>query len=197
MVVLVQSGVEHDDGNLVLDEGPVIAVGLELPGEVEPNRLVVVAAEEAAEAVAGARAVDFEAAVLHAADHVDVDAELDRAGGNGRRPEPALRAEHAHLFAVPKREQDRAARVELRVGERLDGFQQRGDAAGVVVRAVEDVADRAVGVAHAAVADVVVMGADDDGLVLEHRVGAREQREDVASAAIAGLEDTRRRCRRA
>ena len=50
--------------------------------------------------------------------------------------------------------------------------EQRRDAAGVVVGTVVDVADRAVGVTHAAVADVVVVGADDDEFVFQDRVGA-------------------------
>ena len=78
---------------------------------------------------------------------------------------PVPRAQQVDLLAVPEREDDRPPRLPPRAVQRVDHFEQRGDAAGVVVGAVVDVADRAVAVAATAVADVVVVGADQHVLV--------------------------------
>ena len=73
VVVVVQAGVEHDDRNLAFEERPVVAVGGELPGEIEPQRIVDRAAQQPSQAVAGARAERLQPAVAEPADHVDGD----------------------------------------------------------------------------------------------------------------------------
>src|SRR5262249_51369161 len=116
-----------------------------------------------------------------------VEAELDIVGGYRGRLEPALGAEHSHFFAVPKGEEDGAARVDLRFGECFDRFQEGGDAAGVVVGAVINDAGGAGWVAPAGGADVVVVGADDNEFVLELGIGAGERNEDAAAATVARI----------
>src|SRR5262245_19851485 len=73
----------------------------------------------------------------------------------------------------------------------LDGveyFEQTRDAASVVVGAVMDVAEWAEAVAGGAIADVIVVSADDDGLVFELRVAAFNDSDDVARGGIERLE---------
>ena len=69
--------------------------------------------------------------------------------------------------------------------DRVDRFEHRGHAAGIVVRAIVDLSDPATASAAVAAANVVVVSPDEDDLVLEFRVAALPQPEDVA---IAGAE---------
>ena len=70
----------------------------------------------------------------------------------------------------------------------VDQLEQRGDAAGVVVGAVVDVADRAVAVPPRAVADVVVVGADEDVFAAAARVGPGRLRQQVLVAGVEPLQ---------
>ena len=110
---------------------------------------------------------------------------FERHGGIGR---PVLRAEQAFFFSVPEGEQHRAA---WRFGQRREGlhdFQHAGRAAGVVVGPVVDHAGRTEAVARRAVADVVVVAADQDALVLQLRIAAGDNPQHIAVAGAERLE---------
>ena len=95
-----------------------------------------------------------------------------------------LRAQQAVLLAVPEGEQNRSPRRASAAAHMASTISNKpGHAAGVVVGAVVDVADGAVAVAPRAVADVVVVGADDDHLAAKFRVAAGNEGEDVPPAA--------------
>ena len=74
-------------------------------------------------------------------------------------------------------------------GEGLGQLEDGRGAAGVVVGAVVDLANRAAAVAPRAVANVVVMGTDDDHLALEFGIASGEQRENVAIVGGEGLKE--------
>ena len=127
--------------------------------------------------------------VAEPADHVQVQSGRDVAQGNGRMGDPVLRAQQPFLLGVPGDEQDRPLGRAGKERERLGQFQHRRRSAGVVVGAGMDVSVRAEARAPAAVADVVVMGADDDHLVAQLRIAALENRQDVAEVGCEGLEE--------
>ena len=99
--------------------------------------------------------------------------------GQGGMRDPVLGTEQALLFAVKKRQQNRPSR---RLGKQSGSTgqgEQPGRATGVVVRAVVDLADRSPAVARAAITDMVVVCADDDHLILQFRIAALNQGQDV------------------
>lgn len=105
MIVLVQAGVQHDHGDIVHDERVVVAVGFQLPVEIQQQlRYVVLPAHQLPQAGAGARSEHDELRVAQAADHVGIDHDWDTLQGHGRMIDPVLRAEQAFLFAVPEGE---------------------------------------------------------------------------------------------
>ncbi len=66
-------------------------------------------------------------------------------------------------------------------------FEHARGPAGVVVGAGIDRPRRVV-VARATVAQMIIMGADDDHLIIERRIASRQQGEDIAVALAKGLE---------
>ena len=91
-------------------------------------------------------------------------------------------AEFAHLFAGEGDEEDGAFGARAG-GEDFGGFDDRGDARGVVHGAVVDV----VAVDGPADAEVIEMGADDDVFVLELAVGAFEFRPMTFWVSMVGI----------
>jgi hypothetical protein len=71
--------------------------------------------------------------------------------------------------------------------EGVDDFEERRNAAGIVVGAVVDVAERAIAVGPIAVADMIVVSADDDIFVAELRVGSAQHADDVLITGIEAL----------
>ncbi len=98
-----------------------------------------------------------------------------------------FRAEQALFFTVPEGKQDRPLGSLGQFAEGLDHLQHRGHAAGIIVGSVMNQSDRAVTVAPAAVAHVVVMSTDDQHILFELRIAALEQPEDVAVSRTEGL----------
>ena len=87
------------------------------------------------------------------------------------------RADQAELFGAEQRDDERAARAASR-RERARQTEDHGRAGGVVVRAgVDDAIDAT---------EMIVVGADDDGLVGERRVGAGQDSHDVRAAHFVG-----------
>src|SRR6476660_2030604 len=75
----------------------------------------------------------------------------------------------------------------------LDGvedFEETGDAAGIVVGTVVDVAEWPIAVCRAAVADVIVMRPNDNHLLFELRVAPFHQPQDVARRTVEALKVT-------
>ncbi|MGC4005345.1 MAG: hypothetical protein QM811_20375 [Pirellulales bacterium] len=188
VIQLVQAGVQHHDRNLRFEERMMIAVGLHHPGVVQLQRVVDVAVrDQPSPADRGARAVDLDLFVAQPTDHIEIDACLELSERDGRIFEPVFRAEQVDFFAVPKRDDERAFRRDRQRADRLDQFQHRGRAAGVVVGAVMDVTDRTVAVFSRAVADVIVVRTDQDVFVAQLRVRAFDYADDVPQRAVERL----------
>ena len=101
--------------------------------------------------------------------------------------EPEFRAEQTLFLSIPQCEQDRPSRRRFQFSECLGDGEESRRAAGVVVRAVVDEADRSVTVAAIAIADVVIMGADDDNLRFKFGVGSFNLCQDVSAAGVERL----------
>ena len=123
-----------------------------------------------------AEALDFKKAEgKEGEEHVHVEVGDDALLGNGGFGGEVLGAEFAEFFAGEGNEEDGA--FEVLGAEECGGFDEGGDAAGVVHGAVVD----GVAVEFAADAEVVKVGGDDDVLVFKLWVGAGEEADDVAA----------------
>jgi len=181
---------KHDRGNAGHDEGVVIGVFLDLPVEGEfkgrPRRRVVVGPHDRiAEAHGRATSEDLDAVAPQSADHVEVHAEhrIEVHERGGSHPDEVPRSEQALLFAVPEGDEQRPPGTGRQHLQGLGKLQEPGDTGGVVIGAVVHEAEGAVAVAGVAVADMVVVGADDDDLPGEGGIAAPDEREDVPHAA--------------
>ena len=63
----------YSERNLLLEKGPVVAVVLIFPVEIEPRFVQAGGAHEFPEPGATAGATDFDSTVRHATDHIDID----------------------------------------------------------------------------------------------------------------------------
>ena len=103
--------------------------------------------------------------------------------------DPILRSEQALLFPVEADEQQRSLGPFRQQGECLGQFQQGCHPAGIVVGAVVNLTDRAAAVPLVSPADVVVMRAEDDHLVVQLWVASLLDRQHVAQIGRKGLEE--------
>ncbi len=81
----------------------------------------------------------------------------------------------------------RALGLGIELGTRLGHFQQRRRATGVIVGAVVDITCRAETVAGVAVADVIVVSANQHDLFFQRWVAAVDLGQDIARIGIEGL----------
>ena len=107
-----------------------------------------------------------------AADHVEVQVQRDRGLGDRRIGHERSRAVEAGLLGIERGDHDRVKGLVTR--ERGRGRDERGDARGVVVRAVE----------HLAVADpeVIVVRRHHDRVITI--LGARNESDQIDAAAV-------------
>ena len=190
MIVLVHAGVKQQHGNVVLEEGIMIGVGLQAPRELDPQAdAVVVAAQQPPPSAAAPRADHNQVVIAEPPDHVQVQPGRHAIQRDRRMGDPMLRAQQPLLLPVPIGEKDRPLRRLGENRERLCQLEHGGRAAGVVVGAGMNLPVGIEAQAAAAVADVVVMGADHDHLVAQFRIAARQHRQDVAAVRVEGLEE--------
>ena len=98
-----------------------------------------------------------------------------------------FRAQEALLLAVKEHKQDRSPGSNRQAGKSAGQLENARGAAGIVVGAGIDRPRRVV-VAGAAMAQMIVMGADDDRLILEQGIASRQKGEDIAVVVAKRLE---------
>src|SRR5438034_1620940 len=129
----------------------MIAVGLQLP--IEENRgrsFAVRLTYQAPQARAGARADDLELSLFHPPDHVQIDVERHLRKGDCRPANPMPRAKKSSLLRVPAGEQNGPSGGSGKPLDRVEQLQQASHAAGIVIGAIVDIAERAEAVSCAA-----------------------------------------------
>ena len=190
VVLVVESGVKHHGGDASLDEGEMIGVVGDVPVEDEFEsgrvaRSLVRGDNRPPQTFRGAGAKNLEPPATQPADHVEVYRERDPEMGQGRRacPQEVVRPQQSFLLAIPEGEEDRAAEPFGEMVHRLGQLEEPGDAGGVVVGSVVDVAERTVAVVGVAVADVVEVCSDHDEFPGQDGVAATEDRHYVAHPA--------------
>ena len=192
VVLVVQAGVKHDGRNPGRDERVVIRVVGDLPVEHQFQvRFGIRRHDRATERLGRAGTVDLDPLPSQSANHVEIQREDDLPLGNrrGTHPEEVVGTQQTLLLPVPKRDQHRSPRPARQLAEGLGQFDQSGDTRGVVVGAVVNQTGGAEAIVGCSVADVVVVGADDDHLAGDGRIAARQEGEDVPHAAER-LEET-------
>ena len=160
-------------GDLPLVEGEVVGVGLDFPREFDfqaPVRILL--ACQPPQAVTHPRADDDQMVAAEAADHVEIQHQGQAFRGQRRMVEPIAGAHEPFFFGVPESEKHAALGALAEKGQRPGQHQHAGSAAGIVVGAVVNIADGAEAVVAMAVADVIVVRADQDHLVLELGIAA-------------------------
>ena len=188
MIALVQIGVQKERGNAVIVERVMIGIGHHLPGEIQRQAAVLVAQARHSPQTGGrARTENEHALGPQRADHVEIEHEFDAAQRQGRIGRPMFRAQQALLLAVEANEQDRSPGSNRHAGKGPGQFEDARSAAGIIVGAGIDRPRRVV-VAGATMAQMIVMGAHDDRLILECGIAPRQQGEDVAVVIAERLE---------
>ena len=129
-----------------------------------------------------------------AADHVDVELSDDAIERHGGMLRVVGRAPQAVLLAGVPDEQQRSLRTRLQARRGFRHRQQRGRAGAVVIRAVVNhIGARAAvrGSAAAGHADVIVVRAERDVFILQLRIAAPHDRDDVLRRAPASRSSPR------
>lgn len=180
MVIVVKTCEGVNEGNTLQVEGVMIAIVGDFPGEIsfEAGDWIV-AGDDLAESGGGSDTADFDAFVLEASHHVDIQCEFDLTEWDCGRADPVFGAKEIFFLTIPKGKYDGASGSDSEFGESGSDFEEGGDAAGVVVSSVVNVSDGTEAGAGIAVADVIVMGADDDVFVAEGIIASREEAYDV------------------
>jgi hypothetical protein len=191
VVVVVVPGEDVERRHRMLDEGVVVGAGLgvgeAMRGQVELRRGAPRGVAQAVpkSALQRAERAELDARLGGAADHVEVDHRDRLLERDDRVLAVVQRAEQPLLLGAERDEEDAPLRRNVPVRERLRDLEDRRRARGVVVGAVPDrvVADGAAdpaGVGALRGADVVVVAAQDDVLVLQDRIAAAQDRDHVA-----------------
>ena len=166
----------------------MIAVVLDVPTEVEPGPGSQPRRTHAlTQACARTGPHYLDSSLVQPSYHVDVNGNPYGADRHAGVTDPVLGAEQAFFLAVPECEQDRTSRTVLSACDRVDNFQQCRHAAGVVVRPIVDETPGPIAVAPRTVAYVVVMGSDDDVLVVQFWINAFEHGQQVLVPSLKGL----------
>ena len=174
VIVVVQAGVKHDDGDAASEKRMVVAVRFQLPVEVEQQVFrLIQAADRLPKSGRRARPDDFQFLAAEAADHIHIEGEFDAIERHGGRPHPVRRAEQAFFLGIPEREQHASLRRRGQSAEGVDQFQQRRRPAGVVIRSVMHGSNRTTAVHTVPVANVVVVRPEQHDFFAEPRVAPR------------------------